>query len=76
MTGMGNDGAEGLGKLAQLGAITIAQTPDSCVCHGMPKSAIDRGYASAASLRRNHLSVSRMHLRHTSSLINRKGKVT
>jgi two-component system, chemotaxis family, protein-glutamate methylesterase/glutaminase len=47
MTGMGSDGAEGLGKLAQTGAITIAQTPDSCVCHGMPKSAIDRGYASA-----------------------------
>lgn len=47
MTGMGNDGAEGLGKLAAAGALTIAQTPDSCICHGMPKSAIDRGYARA-----------------------------
>jgi two-component system chemotaxis response regulator CheB len=45
MTGMGSDGAEGLGKMAQAGAVTIAQTPDSCICFGMPKSAIDRGYA-------------------------------
>ena len=45
MTGMGSDGAEGLGKLAAAGAITVAQTLDSCVCHGMPKSAIERGYA-------------------------------
>jgi len=47
MTGMGSDGAEGLGKLAQTGALTVAQTPDSCVCFGMPKSAIDRGHARA-----------------------------
>lgn len=45
MTGMGSDGAEGLGKLAHKNAITVAQTPDSCVCHGMPKSAMERGYA-------------------------------
>lgn len=47
MTGMGSDGADGLGKLAQRGAVTVAQTPDSCVCFGMPKSAIDRGHARA-----------------------------
>lgn len=47
MTGMGSDGAEGMGKLAAAGAITISQTIDSCVCHGMPKSAIERGYARA-----------------------------
>lgn len=45
MTGMGSDGAEGLGRLAEAGALTIAQSPDSCVVFGMPKSAIDRGYA-------------------------------
>jgi two-component system chemotaxis response regulator CheB len=44
MTGMGSDGAAGLGKLARAGAVTLAQTPDSCICHGMPKSSIDRGY--------------------------------
>jgi two-component system chemotaxis response regulator CheB len=47
MTGMGSDGAQGLGKLAEKGALTIAQTMDSCICHGMPKSAIDRGFARA-----------------------------
>ena len=47
MTGMGSDGAEGLGSLAKAGAVTIAQSPDSCVVSGMPKSAIDRGHARA-----------------------------
>jgi two-component system chemotaxis response regulator CheB len=47
MTGMGHDGADGLGKLREAGAITIAQSPDSCVCFGMPKSAIDRGHTRA-----------------------------
>lgn len=47
MTGMGSDGAEGLGRLAEAGALTIAQTPESCVVSGMPKSAIDRNYARA-----------------------------
>jgi len=47
MTGMGHDGADGLGKLAEAGAVTVAQTPDSCVCFGMPKSAIDRGFSRA-----------------------------
>lgn len=45
MTGMGSDGANALGELARAGAVTVAQTPDSCVCFGMPKSAIDRGHA-------------------------------
>lgn len=45
LTGMGSDGAEGMGKLAAAGGLTLAQTPDSCICHGMPKSTIDRGYA-------------------------------
>lgn len=47
MTGMGDDGAKGMGCLAAAGAVTIAQSPDSCICHRMPKSAIDRGYARA-----------------------------
>lgn len=45
MTGMGSDGAEGSAELARRGAPTIAQTPDTCVCYGMPKSIIDRGLA-------------------------------
>jgi two-component system chemotaxis response regulator CheB len=45
MTGMGDDGAEGLGAVKQAGGLTIAQSEDSCVVYGMPKAAIERGYA-------------------------------
>jgi len=45
MTGMGDDGAEGLGTVKKEGGMTIAQSEDSCVVYGMPKAAIDRGYA-------------------------------
>jgi two-component system chemotaxis response regulator CheB len=45
MTGMGEDGAEGLGVMKRAGAITIAQSEQSCVVFGMPKAAIERGYA-------------------------------
>ena len=46
MTGMGDDGAEGLGTVKVAGGMTIAQSEDSCVVYGMPKAAIDRGYAT------------------------------
>jgi two-component system, chemotaxis family, protein-glutamate methylesterase/glutaminase len=46
MTGMGEDGAEGLGLVKAAGGITIAQSEDSCIVFGMPKAAIERGYAS------------------------------
>lgn len=46
MTGMGEDGAEGLGHLRQTGAFTIAQDEESCVVFGMPRVAIERGYVS------------------------------
>jgi two-component system, chemotaxis family, protein-glutamate methylesterase/glutaminase len=45
MTGMGEDGAEGLGVMRRNGSLTIAQDEQSCVVFGMPKIAIDRGYA-------------------------------
>ena len=45
MTGMGDDGAEGLGAIKKQGGMTIAQSEDSCVVCGMPKAAIERGYA-------------------------------
>jgi two-component system chemotaxis response regulator CheB len=45
MTGMGEDGAEGLGEMKREGAVTIAQDEASCVVFGMPKAAIERGHA-------------------------------
>jgi two-component system chemotaxis response regulator CheB len=45
MTGMGDDGAEGLGTIKKEGGMTIAQSEESCVVYGMPKAAIERGYA-------------------------------
>jgi two-component system chemotaxis response regulator CheB len=42
MTGMGNDGAKGMLKAKQAGACsTIAESKDTCVVFGMPKSAIE-----------------------------------
>lgn len=44
MTGMGADGARGLGKIKAKGGRTIAQNEESCVVFGMPKAAIDMGH--------------------------------
>jgi two-component system, chemotaxis family, protein-glutamate methylesterase/glutaminase len=46
MTGMGDDGAEGLGAIKKEGGMTVAQNEESCVVYGMPKAAIERGYAT------------------------------
>jgi two-component system chemotaxis response regulator CheB len=46
MTGMGEDGAEGMGEVQARGGTTIAQNEESCVVYGMPRAAIERGYAS------------------------------
>jgi two-component system chemotaxis response regulator CheB len=45
LTGMGSDGAQGLLKMHQAGARTIAQDEASCVVFGMPKEAIRAGAA-------------------------------
>jgi two-component system, chemotaxis family, protein-glutamate methylesterase/glutaminase len=46
MTGMGEDGAAGMGTVRSAGGMTIAQSEESCVVFGMPKAAIERGFAT------------------------------
>lgn len=46
MTGMGDDGAVGLGAIKAAGGMTIAQSEESCVVGGMPRSAILKGFAN------------------------------
>lgn len=41
LTGMGRDGAQGLLRLRERGAHTIAQDEASCIVYGMPKAAAD-----------------------------------
>lgn len=43
LTGMGNDGAEGLLAMFQKGAYTLAQDEMSSLIYGMPKAATDNG---------------------------------
>ena len=46
MTGMGDDGAQGLLEMKTTGGHTIAQDEASCVVFGMPAEAIKRGAAT------------------------------
>ncbi len=46
LTGMGSDGADGMVALRAAGAITIAESEQSCVVFGMPAEAIARGAAA------------------------------
>jgi two-component system, chemotaxis family, protein-glutamate methylesterase/glutaminase len=44
MTGMGEDGAEGIGAIKAAGGMTIAQSEETCVVSGMPRAAILKGF--------------------------------
>lgn len=46
LTGMGRDGADGLGEMRAAGAMTFAQSGESCVVFGMPKAAIEAGHVA------------------------------
>lgn len=43
LTGMGEDGADGLLELRRAGGVTYAQDEASCVVYGMPREAVRRG---------------------------------
>lgn len=45
LTGMGKDGAAGLGELQAAGAFTLAQDEETSLIYGMPKAAVDAGFA-------------------------------
>jgi two-component system chemotaxis response regulator CheB len=46
MTGMAEDGAEGLGAIKTAGGMTIAQSEETCVVSGMPRAAIQKGHVN------------------------------
>jgi two-component system chemotaxis response regulator CheB len=45
MTGMGDDGADGMRAVQAAGGVTIAQSMDTCVVDSMPRAAIEAGTA-------------------------------
>jgi two-component system chemotaxis response regulator CheB len=48
LTGMGSDGTEGLRAIREQGGLTLAESEETCVIFGMPKSAIDAGVVHRA----------------------------
>ncbi len=45
LTGMGNNGVVGLGRVKAKNGVVIAQSEETCVVYGMPRAAIEAGVA-------------------------------
>ena len=43
LTGMGDDGADGMVAIRAGGGVTVAESEESCVVYGMPRAAAQRG---------------------------------
>ena len=48
MTGMGDDGAQGLLRMRRMGAHTLVQNRETCAVFGMPRAAMELGAADIA----------------------------
>ena len=72
LTGMGRDGADGLLRMHQAGAYTLAQDEASCVVFGMPREAIAIGAASEVAPLRE---MSQRVMTHLASLGERANRV-
>ena len=46
LTGIGDDGADGMVKIKAAGGYTVAESEESCTVYGMPKVALERGGVS------------------------------
>jgi two-component system chemotaxis response regulator CheB len=49
LTGMGDDGADGMVKIRRAGGRTIAESEETAVIFGMPREAIERGGAEVVA---------------------------
>jgi two-component system chemotaxis response regulator CheB len=49
MTGMGRDGRDGAIAVKKAGGHVLAQSPETCVVDGMPRSVIERGMTDAVA---------------------------
>jgi two-component system chemotaxis response regulator CheB len=49
LTGMGSDGAQGLNAMRHAGALTIAESEETCVVFGMPRAAIALGAVAVSA---------------------------
>jgi two-component system chemotaxis response regulator CheB len=47
MTGMGSDGREGSAWIKARGGTVLAESEESCIVYGMPRSVVEAGLADA-----------------------------
>jgi len=45
LTGMGNDGIEGMKAIREMGGVTIAESEETSILYGMPKGALEKNVA-------------------------------
>ena len=45
LTGLGNDGSKGMKEIKNVGGKTIAESEETCIVYGMPKSVVEAGTA-------------------------------